>query len=729
MARTSLPRSFLILFISVLAGVLVAGLALPVVGTAGIVARAGTDTYEALPVELTTPPLPQRSRLLAADGSLIATLFEENRVLVPLDRVPEITQNAVLAIEDSRFYEHNGLDLRGLARAFVTNQRAGEVQQGGSTLTQQYVKNVLVTSAETEEARIAATEQSTARKLREARYALAVEEQLDKREILERYLNIAYFGGGAYGVGTAAQRYFSKAVEDLTLAESALLAGLLQSPSSYDPLRSPEIAVERRNVVLRRMAETGLGAPEEVQEAISAPLELNTSEQDNGCAASPYPFFCDFVVREQVGNNPAFGADPEERIRRLFTGGYTLRTTLEPGMQAAADSAINRAPGGRLAGATVLIRPGTGDVTALAVSRPYGENAEAGQTTVPLATTPDTAGFQPGSTYKVFALVAALERGIPLSLTLDSPARYTSREFCNPGGDTCSQGSYRNYAESGAGTIDMREATARSTNTYFIQLAERVGVKAIARTAQKMGLTRLDVDAIDQSTGSSVLGAVETSVLELSNAYATLASGGIRCEPRAVLEAFDGTGAPLELPGPQCERAVEERVAVTATDVLTGVITDGTGTRASIGRPAAGKTGTSQNNYAAWFAGYTPDLASAVWIGNPRELTNTGLTGGSLPASIWASAMRNALSGTPASSFPSPSDTVASGQGLAVPDVVGMAPPEAEEVLRDAGFEPRLRRGATDVGGVPEGMVATQSPSAGRAARAGALVDITRSSG
>jgi membrane peptidoglycan carboxypeptidase len=720
----SLTRAPLIVLVSVLAGVLTAGLGLPVVGAAGLVARAGTDTFDSLPQELTTPPLPQVSTLLASDGSVLARVFQENRVSVPLDRVPQVARGAVLSIEDSRFYDHNGVDLRGLARAFVTNQRAGEVRQGGSTLTQQYVKNVLLTSAETEEEQQAAIEQSAARKAREARLALAVEEQLSKDEILERYLNIAYFGAGAYGIGTASQRYFSKPVEELTLAESALLAGLVQSPSAYDPLRNPARAKERRDTVLRRMAELGTVPQADVDAALATELDLNPSAPQNGCVTSPWPFFCDWVMQQVVPNEPALGATPEDRVSRLLTGGLTVRTTIQPPLQQAADEAISRADRDERAGATVMIEPGTGNVLALAVSEPYGEDTAAGQTTFPLATAgpEQNSGFQPGSTFKVFGIVAALEAGIPVGQAINSPARYRT-DRCDP----TASGYFQNYAESAAGRIDLRRATARSTNTYFIQIAERIGSTTIARTAERLGVTGLPLDEIGDRSCAIVLGTEEVSVLSMANAYATLASGGVRCQPRGILEITDSSGAPLPVSPPGCERVLDERIAATTTDLLTGVIRNGTGTGAAIGRPAAGKTGTTNNSYAAWFAGYTPQLASAVWVGYPRELRDTGLTGGSLPATIWSQQMRRALQGQPVLGFPRAAPQTARGK-VEVPDVVGMSVSDAQEAIEDAGLDPSVSSRRTR-SSVREGAVAAQTPRPGRTVRVGSTVQVVRSRG
>ncbi len=715
MTRT-LTRAPLILLVSALVGVLIAGLGLPVVGAAGLVARAGTDTFDALPQELTAPPLPQVSTLLAADGSVLARVFQENRVLVPLDRVPQSARDALLAIEDTRFYEHNGVDVRGLARAFVTNQRAGEVRQGGSTLTQQYVKNVLLTSAKTEEEQAAATEQSTARKAREARLALAVEQQLGKDEILERYLNIAYFGAGAYGIGTAAQRFYSKPVEQLTLAESALLAGLVQSPSAYDPLRNPGRAKERRDGVLTRMAELGKAAPADVEAAKTSELGLNPTSPQNGCVTSPYPFYCDWVMGTVIPDEPAFGATPEERTARVLTGGLTIRTSIQPQAQQAAQGAVERARRGTRQAATVMIQPGTGDVLAMAVSQPYGEDQAAGQTTIPLAT---IRNWQPGSTYKAFAIVEALEAGIPVGQRFNSPSRYVTRKCDDDDG-------VENYGGTSAGRVDMRRATAQSTNTYFYQLAERVGADAIARAGERLG-SDLPGDEVARSGCSVVLGGYAVSVLGLTNAYASLAAGGVRCEPRGVLEVTDGSGAPLPVAPPRCERVLDERIAATTTDLLSGVIRNGTGQRADIGRPAAGKTGTAQNTWAAWFAGYTPQLASAVWIGHTDGNRSTGQTGGEMPASIWSQQMRQALQGQPVVSFPRPQPQTSNGQ-VEVPDVVGLSVAEAQQVIEDAGLDPSVASRRTR-SSVREGAVAAQSPRAGRDVRPGSTVQIVRSSG
>ena len=323
-------RLLLFLGVSVLCGLLVAGVALPVLGGLGLAARDSANGFESLPDELQIPPLPERTRILAADGSLIATFYDENRISVPLSDVAPVMRKSVVAIEDSRFYDHGGIDLRGTMRALVNNQSGKDVQ-GGSTLTQQYVKQVLLESASNiadpkkrAEAEKAAVAQSYTRKLRELRYAVALEEKYTKQQILERYLNIAYFGAGAYGVEAAAKRYFNTHARDLTLPQAALLAGIVQQPTAFDPTRNPDRALARRNVVLARMAQVGLASQADVTAAQATGLELRVPKrQGNGCNDSRVPFFCDFVLKT-ILNNKTFGATRDERRRLLLRGGLTI---------------------------------------------------------------------------------------------------------------------------------------------------------------------------------------------------------------------------------------------------------------------------------------------------------------------------------------------------------------------------------------------------------------------
>ena len=379
------PRLLGFAGIAALAGVLVAGMAMPVVGPLGIVARDSISSFEDLPREFRAPALPVRTTVYAADGTRIATIYEENRREITLEKVAPVMREAVVAIEDSRFYEHNGVDPRGMARAAMTNLGAGGVAQGGSTLTMQYVKNVLLTAAESQEEQAAAREDTISRKLREMRYAMALEKKLTKDEILERYLNISYYGANAYGVEAAAQRYFSKSAKDLELVEAATLAGIVQQPSRFDPTRNPKLSQARRDVVLNRMAELGYISVEQAREAKAMKVKeyLKPRVAQNGCTTSFAPFFCDYAIR-QAKELKAFGSTAAKREKAWAAGGYKIYTTLDMKAQRSATKAAMEAippkDPSRKAVAIAMVEPGSGNVKALAQNRLWGTKGK-GKTT------------------------------------------------------------------------------------------------------------------------------------------------------------------------------------------------------------------------------------------------------------------------------------------------------------------------------------------------------------
>ena len=463
----SFVRIGLVVVVSLVAGVLVALSALPFVGGIGVATKAAFNGYESLPDHLTTPPLPQRTRIVASDGSLIATIYEQNRVEVPLVDIAPVMRQAIVAVEDGRFYQHHGVDPRGVLRALVGNAGgSGGVTQGGSTLTQQYVKNVFVESAATDADASAARARNLGRKLKEMRYAMALERSLTKDQILERYLNIAYFGAGAYGVEAASRRYFNKSAKDLNLVEAATLAGAVQQPVAYDPLRNPNSSRNRRLQVLGRMVTMGYITQAEADQAgaIATKSFLHPSRPHNGCTTSYAPFFCDYVYRTLL-NDPAFGATPGDRQNFLKVGGYTIKTSLDPiAQKAAQDSAEKHIPAkdpSRKVAAVTMVRPSTGEIVAMAENRAWGVKGR-GYTTYNFNVgvgDGGSIGAQAGSTFKAFTLAAALESGISPYEVIDAPQRATFDGF-----KSCSNDStfapYTVNNSTGAGAFNMLQGTA-----------------------------------------------------------------------------------------------------------------------------------------------------------------------------------------------------------------------------------------------------------------------------
>lgn len=660
-----------IAIMSVVMGVMVSGVLLPVLATVGIVTNGSFNGYNGIPSTLTKPPLPQRTVVLAADGTNIATLYYQDRIEVPIAEISQVMQDAIIAIEDSRFYSHHGFDLRGTLRALVSNATSGNVQ-GGSTITQQYVKNILLGSAKSDQEIAAATERSYARKLQELRYSLAIEKQMTKKQILEGYLNIAYFGSGAYGVEAAARRYFSKTAARLTLAESSLLAGLVQQPYGYDPIRMPEAAIDRRQVVLNRMAELGYITDAQAEATGKQPLTniLNPTTNSNGCTSSIAPFFCDYVIKV-VRSSPAFGETLAERDAILRKGGLTITTTLDINAQAGAQKAVNKyippKDKSNKAAAISMIRPGTGDVIAMAQNRLWGTTGR-GKTTYNYNTDRGmggTIGMQAGSTFKIFVLAAAIEMGFNAYEEIKAPRETTYTNFYNcEGTDLFPPYTAKNFH--GSGFYNMFTGTAYSVNNYYVALEEKTGICRPAEIAESMGV-RTGSGASLARVPSFVLGANEVTPLSVAAAYSTFAAHGLYCKPRVILSVVDRDGVALPIGTSQCTQVIAPEVADGVTKVLQSVITGypgSTGAGMAIGRDAAGKTGTTNDSAAVWFSGYTPELAAAVWVGDPRggyrfPLQNIEINGrfyadvfgSTLPGPIWKQSMLKALKNVPKQKF------------------------------------------------------------------------------
>jgi len=651
-----------------LAGIVTALIVLPVAGGVGLASRNGAQAFSSLPNDLTQVPLPQQNTILDAKGDVLAVLFAQNRIEVPLEQISPLMQQAIIAIEDQRFFNHAGVDFRATLRASISTGSGGQVQ-GGSTITQQYVKQILLTAATTKEEQEAATAVSINRKLREARYAIGLENKLTKKEILAGYLNIAYFGAGSYGVEIASKRYFSISASELTLTQAATLAGLVQNPSRYDPTQYPERAQARRDLVLKAMKKSGYITAEQAEAAIAVPvsLDLNPTELPNGCTTSAAPYFCDYVLTV-LRNDPIFGDTPEIRETVLNLGGLTIKTTLDPKAQKASQTAVDEKipfddPSGKAAAITMM-RPGTGEITAMAQNRKWGRSG-AGYTTVNYNTPVDsngTVGFQAGSTFKAFTIAAAFKQGWDPFEVISAPAKKTFENFveCETG-DKFAPYEVQNSTSSGA--FDILSAAAFSVNTYFVGLEEKLGLCDPIDIATAAGVKQGNGELFEKFP-CFTLGCFDVTTLNMTEGMATFAAHGVHCSPIAISKITDRFGAELAVPSADCKRTIDLQVADSTTAVLAGVI-DGpipgrTGQAMDIGRPAAGKTGTTDSSAAVWFVGYTPDMAASVWVGDPRggqkypmKNINIGgryysqVFGSTMPGPIWRDSLIGALAGTP----------------------------------------------------------------------------------
>jgi membrane peptidoglycan carboxypeptidase len=626
------------------------------------------------PVDLVEPPPAEVTVVRDAKGKAFARFYEEYREVVGFDEIADVMKTAIVSIEDYRFYEHGAIDLEGTLRALATNLRSGQVSQGGSSITQQYVKQVLLNSADTDAGREAALEASYARKLNELRYAMGVEEKYTKDEILGKYLNIAYFGAGAYGVEAAAKRFFGVKAARLTLPQAATLAGAVQDPNATDPnlgRKHRERLLNRRDVVLNRMAELGKITPEAAAKAKATKLGYKGTKLPGGCESSKYPYFC-LYVRQEILSNPDFGPTAAARLKMLNRGGLTITTTIDPAMQAAAEKAIKRYVSASDApvAAEALVQPGTGAVKAMAASRPYGRSKarnEISYNVVADAAHGGGIGFQAGSTFKTFTLITALKQGMKVDDGLTAGAGYRApgyATFKNCAGENIGDPTHTVTNDEGSpGFKTLRTGTWGSVNTFFMELEQRVGLCETVTTAKSLGIKRADGRKL-QEYETFTLGINEMDPVTVATAYAAIAARGTYCAPMAITRITDRDGEATTY-RPKCRRVLDPATADATADVLSGVFTKGTMSHVGgIGRDAAGKTGTTDDYAAAWFAGFTPDLAAAVSLGDPRGSQRhklTGVTiggryygvvaGGTLPGPIWKDTMMGALEGVPPTSF------------------------------------------------------------------------------
>jgi membrane peptidoglycan carboxypeptidase len=655
-------------------GVIVGAIATPIAMATGAAVKAGSEYFLKMGNELKQVPAGQTSYIFASDGvTPMAMFYEEYRRYIPLNEMSPYLMQAIVAAEDARYFDHRGVDFKGVARAFVANQTAGEVSQGASTLTMQYVRMALRDSATNPEEVIAATEQTSLRKAREIRLALDLEKTMSKEDILERYLNIAYFGHRAYGAFAAAQIFFSKLPSQLTLVEAATLAGLVKAPSAYDPASNESTAAkERRDWVLQQMADHRYVSAQQAKAAQDMPVAFNVYEPPNDCVSiarehNSWGFFCDFF-RSWWMRQPAFGANPGERLDKLRRGGYRITTSLDTNLQdyAMKQVTMRERVGSSYAHGVVAVQPGTGRVVTMAVNRvysldqshngPHSDRSKRGvvpstypNTVNPLLGGGDLPGYQAGSTFKFFTMMAALDAGLPPTTSFQAPQRYTSIYLGAPG-EPATCGIYwcpSNASAAMTGVQNMWTGFGKSVNTYFVQLEQKVGADKAVQMAERLGLTwRSETDMYLASTperaarwGSFTLGTADTNPLEMANAYAVAAADGVFCEAIPVLAINHADGTPVtyrEADGternaadPRCHQEVSPKTAHIATDAarcVTGYGAAGapcggwstaSGVYAAVGRPVAGKTGTTDGDRTAWFVGFTPQLAVASFMADP----------------------------------------------------------------------------------------------------------------
>ena len=696
----------LLVAVSAVIGVLAAGLLLPAAGVAAGTVYLGSSMVAPVSSEsLNSVALPRTSVILDARGNVIAQLYSENRTEVPLSAMSPLIQNAIVAVEDSRFYEHGAIDPAGVVRAAIADRLGSSGSlQGASTLTQQYVKNLLLeqaVSSGNKQAARQAVARSVSRKLRELRLAESVEQDLTKQQILERYLNIVYFGEGSYGVQAAARRYFGTTAARLDLAQAATLAGLVQDPTGYSPVDNPQAARGRRGVVLADMRNQGLISPAQYEAAMREPMRVTGHPTPNGClAAGTTGFFCQYVVDSILRDSSfsALGATTALRQKALLGGGLVIRTGLDPEAQAAAVRSLNsHVPPGddsRLAAAAVTVVPGTGLVTTMAQDRTYSVAAGPSRTSINYATDQNlggSSGFQTGSSFKPFTLAAWLDAGHGLGDTVDATKRdfpYSDFTACGKrlrGTPAYSPG---NSEGTETGNMSVQQATANSVNVAYVDMETRLDICDIADLAGRLGV-HLAVPARQCSdTGPAstrlptclpalTLGIEDVAPLTMAAAYAGFASGGTWCSPMPVRAITPGTGPdarparPVVYP-PRCSRALSPEVASGVNAALKEVLTKGTAAAVGPlpGHPSAGKTGTTDGPYDTWFVGYTAQRSTAVWVADPGRVVDgrqvrkrlvsvtiggryySTVFGASVAAPIWKVLMATAMRGLPPVELP-----------------------------------------------------------------------------
>jgi len=766
--------------LSSVAGLLVTAAVTPAIAMTGTAASSAIELFENLPgyLEVDQPMQPSTIYVRGIDGGdqKLATFYDQNRVPVEFDEVSTHVYDAIISSEDPRYYEHGGVDLIGTTRALLNNAQGGETQ-GGSSISQQYVKNVLIQRCEqnetTDEGLRECFDRYTnavgaagyERKLQEMRYAITMEKEYSKDEILIGYLNIANFGGQTYGIEAAARYYFNTTAADLTIGQAAVLAGIVQNPNIYridltggstvdkdgNPINSEAdgyaLTKGRQTYVLDRMLEDGKITQEQHDEAVAAPIVPQITPTDQGCwTAGGSAYFCQYVY-QTILNNEAFGSTPAERQELLRRGGLSIYTTLDLSVQLAGEAAMTAsAPSyidGMQFGATgVTVEVGTGRVLAMVQNTQFTENEE--QAKQPgyssLVYAGDRAhggsiGFSVGSSYKVFTLIDWLEKGKSINQRLNGLDRaFTELKACGaPLGDLAPR-QVGNYGRTGGSYGTPYSFTLSSLNTGYLAMAEQLDICDINKVAERMGVTLGTGESVTkENVAFDVLGSKNIAPIDMASAYAAIANGGVLCEPIAIDRVVDAEGNERDVPQADCKQVIEPNIAATAAYVLSGVMTSGTGTPSNPrdGVPLIGKTGTHNDTQTTMVESSTK-AATAVWVGNAsgeaslsRQYAN-GVQLSQIRHRIAPALQHAANLKYGGDAFPDPDQSLLVTPMADLPDVTGMTVDQATQVLRSAGFDVRV--GDAVNGDQPSGAIQTQSPGAGRVA-VGTMVTISPSNG
>jgi penicillin-binding protein 1A len=708
--RGVIERALLLPFVIAITATLVAVGLFPAFSSAGKAIKHFDHTFlGGSGTTIDIPPFPERSTIYAADGTALATVADQNRLYVTLKDIDKTARDAVLAIEDHGFYQHGAINVTSIIRAALANLKAGKIVQGGSTISQQLIKNTETGNAET-----------FSRKFREAQDAIRLERTYTKDQILELYMNEIYLGNGTYGIASAAEFYFATTPDKLTLPLAALLAGMIAGPSAFDPIAHRADALARRNEVLLRMRDLNWITEQQYSQAVAAPIKMS-SKKRNVNALGTQPYFVSYVM-QQFLNDPRYGATLTERRRLLLQGGLKIYTTLDPRMQRDAERVLAQHlphPGftypANPLGALATVVPKSGAIRVLA------SNTNFKKFQVNLAA---DARRSTGSAFKAFTLAAAMEQGVPPGRVYPTKSPLTI--------PNCAGTTYTLSNAEGPGNMgfmDLWQATADSVNVVFAQLIRDIGPQSVVDAAVAMGLPRSSMNGAYCSL--TLGGGVGTNPLEMSSAYATLANGGIHCKAFAISRVVSRTGKSIFKAKPSCKQAIPIRVASQVTAMLEGVVTGGTGTAASLSpRPVAGKTGTGQDYQDAWFMGYVPQLSTGVWVGYKQEdamrampiLGGANAFGGTIAAPIWHDYMAQALAGMPIKGFPTPPPQ----RSGTIPNVVGLDQQRALDALAKANFVGIVQMKPSNK---PKGIVFQQSPTGGSVRPLGSAVTIFVSTG